>query len=424
MGTDEPRWPYRRVITRYEGSGTLTGSAEARPCTFELMQLATGRLVMACRLQAESPLSYDWIGKAVELLGETVAGEKVTTQGARVWAEQPMLDERGWATDLKLSCGKATVGEPEGAASLRYGLTNLKLEGNESYREDLPGGGFRGSRQSRFSLDGYEVVIRSTPQSKELLSEVMETRGIAVTAEAVVTADLGQRKEIDGLMDRLCSLLSLGLGRGIVWVYRKAVDAEGHVVESHHLSAVTKTWSEQGLVPNECIEAFVGASYPGFVAAYEPWGLKNAIRAYNDALLEGDYLEFRALKLVVVMEYLVKRYREQHRGQPPAGRRTLTRDRRGKFARSVAGICASLGLPMSDAELDLVREARNRLVHEAAFLKEESAPSVYEQWLFLVTLIGRILLAIVGYRGDWYDWRGASDGNGPRRTAASPGPAA
>jgi hypothetical protein len=419
MEMEEPRWPFRRVIARYEGRGTLTGPAEVRPCSFELLQLATGKLVMACWLPFDSPLV--WVGNLVELLGEAAASQKVVVQRGRVWSQQPIEREGDWVNELKISCAKATVGESLGAQSLRYGLTNLSLEGNESYREDLPGGGFRGGRQSRFRLDGYEVVIRSLPASKKLLDEIEATRGIGVTAEAVVVADLEQCQEVDELMDRLCLLLSLGLGRGVVWVYRKALHREGHVVEIHHRSAVTKAWSAQGLVPNECIEAFVAATYPRFVAAYEPWGLKNAIRAYNDALLEGDYLEFRALKLAVVMEYLVRRYREQHRDQPPGARRTPTRDRRGKFARSVAGICSLLGLPMSDADLDLVTKARNRLVHEATFLKEESAPSVEEQWLFLLTLIGRILLAIVGYRGDWYDWRGASDGNGPRRTVVSPG---
>jgi hypothetical protein len=198
-------------------------------------------------------------------------------------------------------------------------------------------------------------------------------------------------------------LLSLSAGRGIVWVYRKAVHADGEVVEAFHVNAKTKSWSNQELVPDDRVANFIAATYPTLVAEYEGWGLRNAIRSYIDALLEGDYLEFRALKLVVVMEYLRKRYC-QGRGET-------------SFRDDVARMCSALRAPMSEQELDLLKKARNKLVHEATFLKEKASPSVHEQYLFLASAVGRVLLATLGYEGDWYDWRGASDGNGPRRTA-------
>ena len=389
-----------RICKRYNGSGILEGPTGQGACSFEILQLTTGRLRMRCRLERDR-LVYDWVGKSVELRGQT-DGQKVATRGAFVSAAQPISAGGEWVTELKLTCGQAKIGEPEGARTLRYGLTNLQLEGNEGYREDFADGRFRLRRQSRFSIGGCEVIIRSTPGSEELLEEVQATRGIGVSAEARVIARLEEREHMDELMDRLCLLLSLGLGRGIVWVYRESMDVDGHVVEALHRSATTKPWSNQALVPTAGIEDFVAATYPAFLAAYERWGLRNAIRAYNDALLEGDYLEFRALKMVVVMEYLKRRYCE--------GRGKMS------FREAVAEMCSLVRVPLSEEELELLRDARNRLVHEATFLKESAAPSVHEQYLFLATVVGGILLAIVGYEGDWYDWRGASDGNGPRLT--------
>lgn len=388
MEPHTPSWPYGTILARYEGSGSLVCSSAQAACTFELIQLTTGRLVMDCHLQCDRLKdAYGWGRTSADLRGETEAGQRIVTRGSFVRHVQPLAgDGGGWATKLTFTCGEATVGESERTAALRYGLTNLDLD-----------------RTTRFSVEGYEVTIRSLPRSKELLEEVQEMRGIGVTAEATVMAGLEQRERADELMDKLCLLLSLSAGRGVVWVYRKAVDVDGRIVGTFHLNAKTKAWSNQELVPTERIEDFVAATYPALLAEYERWGLRNAIRSYIDALLEGDYLEFRALKLCVVMEYLRKRYCEG-RGQT-------------SFRKDVARMCAALRVPMTEEELDLMKDARNKLVHEATFLKEKASPSVHEQYLFLVAVVGRVLLATLGYEGDWYDWRGASDGNGPRRTA-------
>jgi hypothetical protein len=394
-------WPYGRIIKRYEGIGTLEGPQGQVACTFEILQLTTGRLLARVQLERDQ-LVYGWVGKSTELRGETKTGERVATQGGFVKSARPIPQDRGWVTELTLRCGTATIGQLAGVTAVRYGLTNLKLEGNEGYREDLSDGRFQLGRQSRVSVEGRDVIIRSLPGSEELLEEIRETRGIGVTAEATVQASLDDAEQADELMDRLCLLLSLSLGRAVVWVYRESIDAEGHVVEARHVNAKTKPCSGIELVPTEAIEGFVAATYPTFRAAYERWGLRNAIRSYVDALLEGDYLEFRALKMVVVLEYLNRRYCDGL-GQM-------------SFRTALAGMCSSLRVPLSEEDLDLVRDARNRLIHEATFLEEEAAPSVHEQYLFLAMVVGEILLAIVGHQGEWYDWRGASDGNGPRRT--------
>jgi hypothetical protein len=60
-------------------------------------------------------------------------------------------------------------------------------------------------------------------------------------------------------------------------------------------------------------------------------------------------------------------------------------------------------------------KVRNSLVHEATFWKGKGAPSQFEQYVFLVTVIGRVLLATLRYQGEYFDWCGASDGNGPRK---------
>jgi hypothetical protein len=401
---------------------------------------------MACRL-VDASRGSDWVGRTADLRGETETGQKVMVRKGLVTRTHRRLEDGGLSASLKLTCTDATVGTLErGAVSFRYGLANLRLDGNEGYREERPGG-FRMDRQSRFNLGGVEVVIRCLPDSGITLDEIQATRGIGVTATATVAAGPGTSDEVDELMHRLCLLLSLGLGRGIAWVYRETLDDAGHVMEILHGSAITKPWSVQELVPTANIEDFVSSSYARFQAAYEPWGLRNAILAFTDAKVEADFLELRALKMVVVMEFLrgsylrkngreflipetefksrLKALQERTRpvleelfpgyvsepvvgGDPVPVIEGLLRNVQGlnrpSFGRAFAGMCLELGVHIPSKERRRFIDIRDSLVHRMAFLVSGDSNSQYAQYAFVSTVIGKILLAILGWQGEYRDW--------------------
>jgi len=404
---------------------------------------------MRCRLEHDRD-NYGWLEKTVELRGATDSGEIVATRGS-VSGAQPIVNDGAWVTHLDLTCKQVTVGSPERATSLRYGLSNLDLRGNEGYREDYPDGGFYMGRQSRFRLDGYDVVIRSLRNSKELLDEIRATRGIGVSAEATVVAGLEQRQEVDELIHRLCLLLGLGLGRGIAWAYREALDESGRVVEAVHGDAITKPWNSIELVPAARMESFVASTYSNFRAAFERWGLRNAILAYTDAKLETDFLESRALKTVVVMEFLRESYlrnvgkefliaedefearlgelqarmrpileelfqpkqRESERISEQSAEeqevmrtaieamlRNLRGINRPSFRATLRAMCDEIGLPVSSKERGRFVDIRDSLVHRMTFLRGERP---YKQYTFVSMMIGKILLAILGWQ-ECRDW--------------------
>ncbi len=406
---------------------------------------------MRCRLGRDR-IVYDWVQKQVSLRGTSANGEKVATPRGFVGGARPILDEGEWVTRLDLTCNQVTIGSPERATSLRYGLTNLDLRGNEGYREDYPDGGFYLGRQSHFEIDGFDVVIRPFRNSQELLDEIKATRSIGVTAEATVVAGLDQRPEVDELIHRLSLLLGLGLGRGIAWTYREALDENGRVVEALHADAITKPWNSSELVPTAGMERFVAASYSTFRAAYERWGLRNAILAYTDAKLETDFLESRALKTVVVMEFLRESYLrnvgsefliaegefnarlgelrtrmlpilqelfqpKQRDGEPSAEKQSaeeqevlraaieaVLRNVRGlnrpSFRRTLSAVCVDIGLQVSSKDRARFVEIRDSLVHRMTFLPGEEP---YRQYTFVSMMIGKILLGILGWQ-EYRDW--------------------
>lgn len=382
------------AVQEWRGSGQLQLDGRESACTFELVQVGSGRIVLTC--DVEEP-----VGFAVEdarLTGRVDSGLDILVSGCFVRSHETKIDGESCRTVVALRPREYEVRSDSGSpAAFRYGLTNVRLIGNEPYK--LPGGG--GGRQARLALDGFDVVIRDLKGSRELANEAKATRGIAVTAHAFASATAEARERLEGVLHRVCLLLTLALGHRVEWVYREALDERGSVLSVKGRNAITKPWCGLQLVPDEEVCRFVETTYPGLVSAFEAWGLEKAILAYNDAKLEGDYLEFRSLKMAVVMEFLKGRYL--------AGRKGVS------FRRAAAGMCNSLGVPLSEAELGLLVHVRNSLVHEATFWNGKGAPSQFEQYTFLMSVIGSVLLATLRYRGEYFDWRGASDGKGPRR---------
>jgi len=385
---------YGEAVKDWRGSGELQLGGGAFPCVFELVQAGSGRIALTCDVEGLA----GFVAEDASLIGRVDGGQDALVSRCFVRSHQLKIEGDVQRTALTMLPREYEVRSGGGtSAAFRYGLTNVRLIGNDAYRLSDGSGG----RQARFPLDGFDLVIREVKGSWELGNEAKATRGVAVTAHALVSATSEDRERLEETLRRVCLLLTLALGHRVEWIYREALDEQGSVLSTNGRNAVTKPWGGLQLIPDEAVCRFVETAYSGLVAALETWGLEKGILSYNDAKLEGDYLEFRALKMAVVMEYLKGRYL--------GGRRKV------RFREAAAGMCGSLSVPLSEPDLGLLVKVRNSLVHEATFWKGKEAPSQFEQYVFFMTVIGRVLLATLRYQGEYYDWRGASDGNGPRK---------
>lgn len=400
---------------------------EEAPLTFELVQLASGSLVVHC--EAESLADYFEPNSQAILRGTTDEGADITIDIRLVTRQQRQCSEGCLKLILHMICRDATVScSTERIVSFRYSVTNLALFWNEM----------------RMSIEDHEVVVRPLPDAREMLDEVKGLEGIAVTAQATVTADIEAREAVDQMMDRLCLLFSLAQGHNVMWVCRDSFDAEGQVVDSYCRDATTKPWSSEELIPRHAIKEFVFSTYPRYRIADERWDLKRAILALTDARIGTDHLEARALKMVVVMEHLRGRYLRRTEGEHIVPKRDF--DRRNKelqkrmapileelfaghsqekitamvnkvrelnrrsFEKALSALCEDLGIVMNKKDRRHFVDIRNALVHRAAFLNK---PQPWEQYSFLATVIGKILLAILGWEGEYRDW--SKDPNKPER---------
>jgi hypothetical protein len=286
--------PFRRVKA-CTGTGTLTSGEIVLPVQFEAYQRGDGTI--DCQGEDTTPWLRQWPWDA-QLVGTTPAGHQVVSHKAHIVNSTFTVGEHAGPTKLRLIATGLEMTRPAKSPTLRYGLTNLtEILGNEFHDYTTPEGLRDGRRRIRLSLGGFDVLIEHRPDAGAILKELKQTHGVAVTAEATLTATPDQIAAADDTMRKLCHLLTLGQGPTVSWIYRDSVDEHGNVVGTFCGNAVTKPFaSSYELIPDEDMCAFVQTTFPTWEDAEACWEIRNAILGYTDAKIAVDYLESRALK--------------------------------------------------------------------------------------------------------------------------------
>lgn len=107
------------------------------------------------------------------------------------------------------------------AKTFEYGLTNLEFSGSEITL--LPGGGWQRDKMT-FNLKNVTCILQHSLDYKEVLKELCETHGSAVTAtlSLVCEGDLST-EAADDLADAICELLAFATKNTVFWVTRELI---------------------------------------------------------------------------------------------------------------------------------------------------------------------------------------------------------
>ena len=113
------------------------------------------------------------------------------------------------------------------------------------------------------------------------------------------------------LVNALSILLSLARGTKVNWIYYDCYDSLGEKVLSVHRSNVVWQYSGLSVIdprnPHDTAD-FVKQVFPTYLLHKDDYGLDIAIETYLDAKRETGFLELRALRAVVVLEFLKSKY--------------------------------------------------------------------------------------------------------------------
>jgi len=292
---------------------------------------------------------------------------------------------------------------------MKYGLTNLLIAQSEN------------------------VVLNGVHISFVLLNSFVETKKIVeennqhVTVEMEIDNDEPHNSE-DELAHKICSLLSLGMGCTVNWIYKK----NNETVENIK-NAITGDYSTLDLIPtiqNNEIMKFLCETF----AQYNNQNVKFnfIIRVLNDAKTENDFLEIRSVKAAVALEMLKDFFVKANGIKKIEGSSQF-----GKLTSSISGkilefyendpeelkyklikqnipalnnypfrylldeMLASYKLSIKEECLSNIVKIRNSLVHTGEFYGELDPE---DQYFLLITNIGMILLSILNYKGEYIDW--------------------
>jgi hypothetical protein len=212
-------------------------------------------------------------------------------------------------------------------------------------------------------------------------------------------------------------------------------------VGSYHRNIYLSNYGNLDVIPSnppEDLHQFVATCYPAYRATAMQWGLDKAIRQFVTSVQSG-YIQLRALTLTTLLDYLTGQYsrafddggylvqpdvfksrkkqlqqqvkavlREQFADHPCAVSGEMSQHVAGFFRRSFKSslerMLAHLRLRVDAEELNSFVAIRNSLVHQADLRPQDVAGSAWTQFSLVLSIVSRVLLAVLRYQGYYYDW--------------------
>jgi len=434
------------IIYRYSGDGYLKHEKGQSQVSFQVAQLANGKILCECEGDQDVRAVYVEGDGIDRLVGHSGRYEVVITRLISV-GFTIRSDSSGTRYLLRLLAQEINIkplelSPHEQPEEMRFALTNLEFVGLEPYTE-IEQGIEVGRLQLHWELDGCAVTIRPLRDYKENVKIIKATQGVGITAMASVSApnaSLDIPKAIN-LMDDLCLLLTLARGCGVQWLYRESA-SKGQVVERYHWNPIILPYTAYDVIPKMPpgdLRYFVARCFDPFRQKKKDWQLKKVIRMYTGAKVH-DFVESRALKICVLMDFLRGTYLEMRSDThlidedafkhviqslktkvkevlldllpniPPEHLGMMTEHVQGfnwyPFRRSIKEMRQDIGLKISSKEIDRFVKQRNELVHHGRFLVGKNSKADVPEKVFreMMTLVGKVLLAILEYDGWYYDW--------------------
>ena len=431
-----------KIIYRYVGNGHIEHERGQFSVSFQVAQLANGKILCECEGEQDIRDIYHEEVKANRIIGYSDNYEIVVTKLISIGFTS-RSDSSGTRYILRLLGQEINVkshplpshGQLE---EMRFVLTNLEFLGLEPYIEHATE---IGRLQLHWELEGYTVIVRPLRDYKENTKVLKAIRGIDITAIASVlapNASLDVPKAVD-LMDDLCLLFTLARGCGVQWLYRESI-SRGQVLERYHWNPITLPYTMYDLIPElprEDLEYFIYHCFDPFRQKKKDWQLKKVVRMYTGAKAQ-DFLESKALKVCVLIDFLRGIYLEMHSKTylvdksdfdqvvkplrrkvkeilpdlfpdvSPEHLEMMVNHVQGfvwyPFRRSIKEMCRDMGLTVS-SKVDRFVNQRNELAHRGRFSVAENS-EVDPERIFqgMMTFASEVVLAILEYDGYYYDW--------------------
>jgi len=440
-------------IATYSGEGILTlEDKRTILCTFEAGQLKNGEVLLLCGLPPPPALpAFSPYVPPHKFEGTNAKDFQVSTRGNISIVDfdldyTPNTHSENWVI-YHLSEMMVQMTKGKQVDSLRFGLTNFLFDDPFVLRLE---------REGELMMFSFEPI----KEYSRVMQRVRILKSIDVTCEVIGNIALDRDTErLEQAVDDLCYLLSVTQGTKIQWVYCDQYDKSGTLILRIHASRVAKVYSPLSIINRDSeVKTFIEKTYTGYVANRELYKLNlGTIDAYLDAKAEPDYLQMRGIKLAVVMEmlkdvflkvpdvvqggefiliretfhslrslienplrYLLSAMGVDEGDQDEIYNKIDDLNRRS-FKTILKSVLKYIGLEIAKNDLDLFITCRNSLVHRGRFFSETALPKDLkrykvsfdnqgiEEYYFLVSVLDKVFLKLLGYSGHYSDWSSPSN---------------
>jgi hypothetical protein len=424
---------YGKRVRNILGQATIKMDQLSVKSDFHLFQTSNGNLFFFC---------YNFQGESADykfFLSTGYPNIKIdgkTNEGQPIEAMAQILRDKS-EPSVPFSCiiqtKFVTIGELPSSLeqkSVSFYLTNfIFYDKNITYDFQITG--------NRISLKPIEDYENAEVQIKSQLQ-------VDITAIAQInfgcsnTLDINQLKE---LMDNLCDLLTLAMGCNINWISYDICE-EDQIIFSSLDNRIVKPYSHYQIIGNkhsEQLVTFINETYEKYCLKKEEFDLHKTISAYNDARTEVDFLEARAVKAVVTMEYIVTCYYQIKTSRNESLDNIITLNKRQNknirhvikkalqnclpnicteqleemckkipelnrytFNYIINSLCKYLNLDMADDDIDEFVKIRNTLIHNYQFCTKGDV--AFKQYVTAINFVAKIILGILEYKHEFLDW--------------------
>lgn len=409
---------YENITKSYTGKGTLnTSDGEEIMCKFKVVQFNNGRIISRCDILEEiiNPLLlFDKQFK--NMTGKTDDGHKLVLKKLLAINMSSKWIFRG--EELIVSNNNINK-----LKTIKFAITNFEFSGNKL----------------KTKLNNFNVTISKIPNYKSVLNNLKITKNVDITS--FIKIEIGNKTNIDKakkITDDLCMILTLASGTYVNWLYYEIL-SDSKTKRKYHRSAKTKPFGTLNLIPlqSKYLSDFINDTFKSYINANKNWDLRKAILIYTDAKIEIDFLEARGLKLAVTMEilkssfiknkdknFIIDKTKFENSNLESNIRKLLNKEfpkveskkldmmaghfrnlNRYSFKKIINNIYEELLLDKDKNKIEKFIMIRNKLVHEGKYLSDlENLNSNFDQYTYMLTFIGEVILLLLDYKGYYNDW--------------------
>lgn len=411
---------YGEVWRKYTGEGKLRGTKGSYPCEFEVGQLHDGTCLFICYITNEKneDFLFDFqiidITRHVSFLGISKDGIHVEINTACIISEQDTeyLDFSEvivFKLHGHIPFTVKSVSKQISSSVWQFSVVNLRFLGTTSSD---------GSQLDTisFELDRSRVQIIQISDYADVKRRLKRHKGPLVTSKIVMTGDDLTEESATNLVQRICNLLTIAQGTYISWLDMKYICDDGlqRTIHYNHINLPITGYRLIPEFPILTLPNFIVESYPHYLKADEIFNMLGVVQMYADSRGDG-FLETTGLLVCSTVEVLSKqmfKYANDNKLEYPFEEKyfkCFKGKKKLQFCIRLSQLVEYYRAPISPDEIKYFVDCRNSLTHELKFLSEieleeetEEENNKYDDYLFLISILERILLAILKYDNGRY----------------------